>query len=271
MMLFGGIVPSIKEEYIWGVVFLLGIGLGIAYVAPRICGRPYLLGSSLVLIPAALIGLVAQQSGGEPFYSASSVGVEGSQLTRDHDDDDYNFDDDYSYYYESDDDYYYENEPMLPWEGIGGGQAIRSSGVVAMFFGLFYLLITYLLDRKRLVGASTPFLVVGVIVSVWGIFATSISTSDGIATGGLLSIVVGLTVSGIAMQRSGRASTWTGALAISFGAIAIIGQLIQLDGDRSQSIVMFVVAATFAAMAAIPRFVRKQIERMDEDQANRVE
>ena len=135
------------------------------------------------------------------------------------------------------------DQTVLPFQstvqnGSGVGTTLGSSGsqsglvqqpsddttttsTTALIIGLAYLGVGAVLDRRKLAGAATPFIVVGAIATIIG--ALALGADESVFAGGLLAAIsggaVGL-VGGLGTNR--RGTTWIGVLFVVGGLLAII-------------------------------------------------
>lgn len=114
------------------------------------------------------------------------------------------------------------------------------AGVVSLLLGAGYLAAAWTLDRRRLIGAATPFVAVGIVAAVTG--AIIVGADAGGVGGGLLAVAVGCGVGYVgARGNDRRASVWVGALTAVVGVAVVIGDLV----DPFDSAIGF---ATFAIL-----------------------
>jgi hypothetical protein len=96
-----------------------------------------------------------------------------------------------------------------------------STATVALVIGLVFLGVGAALDRKRYVGAATPFVAVGALETLVG--AIVLGGNDSLLLGGLLAVAAGAVVGMIGARGDRRrATTWIGVLAVFGGLVAVL-------------------------------------------------
>jgi hypothetical protein len=124
---------------------------------------------------------------------------------------------------------------------FGFGHAGDDVATVALVLGLVYLGIAALLDRRRVVGAATPFIVIGAIEGIVGSVIFGVNEHS-VTLGGLLTALIGAVLVAIgAFGEARRGSIWIGVL-------AIVGGLVFVIADAADSTLGF---AGYAALIAI--------------------
>lgn len=136
--------------------------------------------------------------------------------------------------------------------GVGTDDPDRGPGVVSMVIGLVYLGAAFGLDRKRLSGAATPFLVIGMFSTALG---AVLVVSDVAWLAGLLIAATGTLGVWIAAPNRRRGSAWLGLAIVVTGILVFT---IDIFSD-SESVVGFglvtaalglVITAVAAVLAA---------------------
>lgn len=108
--------------------------------------------------------------------------------------------------------------------GSASSGSSTAAAVVTMLLGLSYLAAGSALDRRRLMGAATPFIAVGAYETITG--AVALGAQESTLVGGLLAIASGAIVGLVAARgENRRASTWFGAFAVFGGMVAIIADI----------------------------------------------
>ncbi|MBM3673017.1 MAG: hypothetical protein FJW86_12675 [Actinobacteria bacterium] len=103
-----------------------------------------------------------------------------------------------------------------PSSSSDAGDNTTETSVAALGIGLVYLGAAAALDRKKLAGLATPFIVAGFIATVAG--ASVLGFRESVVAGGLALALAGLViglVGGLGMDR--RFSTWTGVILVVIG------------------------------------------------------
>jgi hypothetical protein len=96
-----------------------------------------------------------------------------------------------------------------------------STATVALVIGLIFLGVGAALDRRKLEGAATPFVVVGAIETIAG--AVVLGGNQSLLLGGLLAVAAGAVVGIVGAQGDRRrATTWIGALTVFGGLVAVL-------------------------------------------------
>jgi hypothetical protein len=99
-----------------------------------------------------------------------------------------------------------------------------SSAAAALVIGLAFLGAGAALDRRKYLGAATPFVAVGAIETLAG--AIILGGRDSLLLGGLLAIVAGAVVGVVGGHGDRRrATTWLGVIAVFGGCVAIIADI----------------------------------------------
>jgi hypothetical protein len=107
------------------------------------------------------------------------------------------------------------------------------AGAVSLLFGAGYLAGAWALDRRKLLGAGTPFVAVGVLAAVTG--AIIVGADSGQVGGGLLAVAVGLGIGFVgARGRDRRASVWVGALTAVIGITVVIEDIVDIEDSASE-------------------------------------
>jgi hypothetical protein len=134
-----------------------------------------------------------------------------------------------------------------------------SSSTASLIIGLVFLGTGALLDRRKLAGAATPFIAVGVIEAISG--AIALGGSEGTLAGGLLAVAAGLVVGVVgAMGEARRGSTWIGVLTIFGGLVAVL-----VDIAPSSAAAVGGIALGFAAgLGAIAVWVAPRLGEPDD-------
>ena len=96
-----------------------------------------------------------------------------------------------------------------------------STAAVALVIGIVFLAVGAVLDRRKLEGAATPFIVVGAFETIVG--AVVLGGNQSVLMGGLLALAAGAIV-GIIGARGDRrrATTWIGVLVVFGGLVAVL-------------------------------------------------
>jgi hypothetical protein len=96
-----------------------------------------------------------------------------------------------------------------------------STAAVALVIGVIFIGAGALLDRRRLEGAATPFIVIGALETIIG--AVVLGGKESVLMGGLLAVAAGAIV-GIVGGRGDRrrATTWIGVLVVFGGLVAVL-------------------------------------------------
>jgi hypothetical protein len=96
-----------------------------------------------------------------------------------------------------------------------------STAAVALVIGVGFLGVGALLDRRRLEGAATPFIVIGAVEMITG--AVVLGGNESVLMGGLLAAVAGAIVGLIGARCDRRrATTWIGVLVVFGGLVAVL-------------------------------------------------
>jgi hypothetical protein len=119
------------------------------------------------------------------------------------------------------------------------GNNVTETSIASLVIGLVYLAAAAALDRKKLAGAATPFIFVGLVATISG--AVLLAARESAIAGGLLlaaaGLIVGL-VGGLGTDR--RFSTWIGVILIVIGLSIVVSDV----GDSNLGF-----AGLFALMA----------------------
>ena len=109
---------------------------------------------------------------------------------------------------------------------IGNGPASfddtsNATRTAVMLLGFGYLVVGGLLDRARLKGAATPFLVIGALSAIGA--GVSLAGEESQFLGGLVAVLIGAAVGLLgAAGRERRGTTWLGLATVFGGAVAIL-------------------------------------------------
>jgi hypothetical protein len=126
----------------------------------------------------------------------------------------------------------------------GGGSPyddIQTASIVSLVVGGAMLLGGWALDRQRLAGLATPFIVVGAVTALAG--AALYGFENELGAVGLLVFLAGAGVAITAVHGPGRrATTWLGAVAAVFGLVLVI-----FDAADDSAVTFGVVAAILGA------------------------
>lgn len=118
-------------------------------------------------------------------------------------------------------------------------------GLVCLIFGLGYLSLASLLDRRGLHGMVPPFLVVGFLALYTGFFAVQEDLEP--AGAGALLVGAGLIIVFIATRMDRRGSAWLGGAAVAIGAAWIVGDAFEnTDSVTAPAITLMIVGAAVA-------------------------
>ncbi len=99
-----------------------------------------------------------------------------------------------------------------------------STAAVTLVIGLAFLGVGVALDRKRYVGAATPFVAVGAVETLVG--AVVLGGNDSVLLGGLLAVGAGAVVGLVGAHGDRRrATTWIGVLAVFGGLVAVLSDI----------------------------------------------
>ncbi len=127
----------------------------------------------------------------------------------------------------------------------------RPTGVISMVIGLAYLAAAWGLDRKRLAGAATPFLVVGAVALAVG---SIIVVSDIVWLVGVFLVATGKLTIWIAAQARRRGSAWLGLLLVVAGVLTFAADLFDDSvtgfGLLTLGLGVLIVAASAVAAAS---------------------
>ena len=144
-------------------------------------------------------------------------------------------------------------------DGFRQDDKTTETSTVALVVGLAYLGTAAALDRKKLVGAATPFVLVGTIATLVG--AVVLGGDESLFWGGFAAVAAGTAVGlvgGFGTDR--RFSTWFGVVFVVGGLLAIVVDFVsgdQLRGGRALEYAgVFALAALLmgaAAWCAAPR------------------
>jgi hypothetical protein len=135
-----------------------------------------------------------------------------------------------------------------------------ATSVTAIVIGLAYLGAGAALDRKKLAGVATPFIVVGALATIAG--AVVLGAKESLLGGGIAAVASGAVVGLVGGQGTDRrASTWFGVLFVLGGFVAIVidvvtGGNLQNSGDALEYAGLFALVAVLlggAAWYAAPR------------------
>jgi hypothetical protein len=192
-----------------GIYLLTIASYGVLYFLTWTKGRAIFLGLLLLVVAGWITGEVQGfDRGSVPFESTFE------------DQSDTNFDfggssNDFS----SDDDFSFEESDNNTTE----------TSIVAIIIGLAYLAAATVLDKKRLAGAATPFIVVGLIFTVAGAFA--LGSEESLLGGGIALVASGAVVGVVGgWGRDRRFSTWFGVVLVVIGFLAIVSDIVS-GGD----------------------------------------
>jgi hypothetical protein len=103
----------------------------------------------------------------------------------------------------------------------GGSQS--DAGAASLVVGIGFLVGAVGLDRRRLAGAATPFVLVGAIATIVGAVDLGSDSSNTVA--GILVAAAGLVVGLVGAHGKRRASTWAGAVTVLVGLLVLIADL----------------------------------------------
>jgi hypothetical protein len=111
-----------------------------------------------------------------------------------------------------------------PFDGDTEEEDPTTTGAVSFAIGLALLGTGALLDRRRLVGAATPFIATGALFGIVG--AIVLGADDSVLTAGFLAAGTGAAVGLVGgLGESRRATTWIGGLTVLGGLAAVAGDL----------------------------------------------
>jgi hypothetical protein len=95
-------------------------------------------------------------------------------------------------------------------------------GLVSVFFGVVYLLALFVLDRGRLRGLATAFVIPGFVALLSGTQSLG-SAAHHAWVGGLLTFVAGIGIGIVGDLTGRRFTTWAGGFAVALGALIVAG------------------------------------------------
>jgi hypothetical protein len=120
------------------------------------------------------------------------------------------------------------------------------TSIASLVVGLAYLGAALSLDKKKLAGAATPFIVVGSIATLAGAIAWG--GNESLLAGSLAAIASGSAVGYVGGQGPDRRfSTWFGVLFVVFGFIGLAVKIVSGDDGEGGSAIAY--AGVFAAFA----------------------
>jgi hypothetical protein len=136
-------------------------------------------------------------------------------------------------------------------------------GLIALVFGLVYVVAAHVLSRRRLEGTGTPFAVVGSIASFVGLALLGDDLHE-IGSGlCLVALGAGLLYVGAAAAR--RFTTWFGGFSVGIGVIVLVGKAIGDSPDATMASVVFLLVG-IAVVAAAHLLCTSVGEPAEEDQ-----
>ncbi len=104
------------------------------------------------------------------------------------------------------------------------GGTTDATAIITLVIGLVLLGAGAALDRKRDVGAATPFVAVGALETLVG--AVVLGGNDSVLLGGLLAVAAGAVVGLVGAHGDRRrATTWIGVLAVFGGLVAVLSDI----------------------------------------------
>ncbi|HKY65069.1 MAG TPA: hypothetical protein VJM49_01800, partial [Acidimicrobiales bacterium] len=243
-------VPPFSLEAVLGLPALVW---GVSYVVGPGRGRPVLLGFALVfawlfvlqvvedpfedLRPGSLFGgdVVVEEipeSGVDDGFGDPGFDDDFGDPTFDDDFGDPTFDDDVS-----------------QTEVVDAGPSASTIGWLSVVFGAGYLVAARVLDRRRLAGAGTPFVLAGHVALIFGLLV--LSDELGAAGIGVALIVAGVLVSRLGAVSGRRVTTVIGAAEIGIGAVSVLGDALEDASATSVGTAFFLTGAAVAALAQV--------------------
>jgi hypothetical protein len=143
-------------------------------------------------------------------------------------------------------------EPVLS-ESAFFGFALRSDGdsrlstigMVALLFGMAYLLAAWAADRRGFAGTATPLVAAGNLALASGVVALS---PDLEAAGtGMVAIAFGIVLAAFGARTGRRLTTWLGAGGVFAGVALVLGDVI---GDEARPLGVCLMLAGVAVVTA---------------------
>lgn len=229
---------SSSESLAWWPLLLAAAVLVALWIIPGLQGRPFVLGTGLVVLAWGVTSFVGVTTADGPFdfYSSSRPG--SSDLTQ------------------------FDPHSLL-----------RAASLTAFLVGIAYLLIVLAADWFDWRGLATPFLVAGTISAASG--AIGLLLDPSLAwTLPFVAFAIGLMLVGVFGQR--KASTWIGGLALAPSLIILVTRMLGRSPERIQltllwgSAGLLVLAAAVASFIWGPMIMAKYAIHVDKRQARNV-
>jgi hypothetical protein len=129
----------------------------------------------------------------------------------------------------------------------GSGPDWTTIGAVSLLIGLLYYLAVFALDRRRLAGAGTGFVVAAFFATVAGIAA--LSPDMGQAGTGAVLLVLGVALGWLGARSERRFTTWAWTAAAVVGVLLVLEKVIGAGHAAVGGIVLIAVGALVVIVA----------------------
>lgn len=110
-------------------------------------------------------------------------------------------------------------------------------GVIALAFGLGYLLASLLASRRGYLGTGTPLAAVGAVVTALGVALLADDLGD--VGSGIALVVLGAGVLAVGAVAARRFTSWFGGLLVGIGVLVLVGEALGEDASTMTTSIVF--------------------------------